>query len=52
MRRNGRGDWRCATVGDGALLLAMNGLKQTLTSSVMPLDMIPLVKSVKFAVSI
>ena len=44
MRRNGRGDWRCATVGDGALLVAMNGLKQTLTSSVMPSDIIPLVK--------
>ena len=30
-------------MGDGALLVAMNGLKQTLTSSVMPSDIISLV---------
>ena len=40
---SGRGDWKYATVEDGALLVLMIGLKPTLMLYAMPLDMPDLV---------
>ena len=42
-RFNGRVDWKYAIMGGGALLVGMAGLKPTLVSSVIPLDMRSLV---------